>query len=371
MVTTERSGVYRYDPDYAIPPGETLAETLDTLGMTQAELARRTGLSTKHVNQIINGAAPISPETALMIEKVTKVPARLWNGLEVAYREFLSRQEEDAALESDVGWLADIPVKELIKRGYLGKGSSAVDQLRKVCEFFGVASRAAWEAVWHKPTAYRKSKAFTSDPGAVAAWLRIGELQAAEIECEPFDRAGLPAALQDIRGLTLEQDPGRWWPRLRNICSDVGVAVVAEPEIRGSRINGAARWLSPHKALIQLSLRHSWNDIIWFTFFHEAGHLLLHSKKETFINGREKHSGVEDEADAFAAQTVIPRRYEAELSQLRTLDDATRFAARLGIAPGIVVGRLQHDGRWSYTFGNGLKQRLKFTQALESEAEPK
>lgn len=351
----------RYEPDLVLPPGDTLEEVLDNIDMTQAELAKRTGLSTKHINQIVNGAAAITSETALLLERATGVSARTWSNLEVAYREYLSRQQEEERLAADLGWLDELPVKELIKRGCIAKRDRAIDTLRDVCRFFGVANRAAWDTLWHKPTVYRTSKAFTSDPGAVAAWLRLGEIHAAEIDCQPFDKAGLITALEDFRALTCDPDPARWWPGLVERCASIGVAVVGAPEIKGARINGAARWLAPDKALVQLSLRYHWNDIFWFTFFHEIGHLLIHSKKDAFINDQGKHSGAEQEADGFAAQILIPRRYEAELSEIVTLQQARDFAERIGIAPGVVVGRLQHDKRWLYNKGNDLKQRFEFT----------
>lgn len=352
---------HRYEPDLVLPPGNTLEEVLDSIAMTQTELAKRTGLSKKHINQIIHGAASITPETALLLERATGVAARTWSNLEVAYREFLLREEEESRLEADVDWLEELPVQELVRRGRIGKTNRPVDAVREVCKFFGVANRSAWQNLWHKPTAYRTSKAFTSNPGAVAAWLRIGELRAAEIQCKPFDKAGLIAALDDFRSLTRGPDPARWWPQLVQQCAAIGVAVVGEPEIKGARINGAARWLAPDKALVQLSLRHRWNDIFWFTFFHEIGHLLIHSKKDAFINDVGAHSGVENEADGFASQILIPRRAEAELGTIATLEQAQAFADRLGIAPGIVVGRLQHEKRWPYNKGNQLKQRFVFS----------
>ena len=84
---TSASGSGRaYTPDYAVSPGETLAEMLNERGMSQAELARRTGISTKHINLILKGSAPISPETALKLERVLNVSARVWNALEANYR---------------------------------------------------------------------------------------------------------------------------------------------------------------------------------------------------------------------------------------------------------------------------------------------
>lgn len=349
---------YSYEPDVILPPGETLSEVLGAIGMTQADLAKRTGLSTKHINQIVNASGPITTETALLLERATGVGARVWNNLEIAYREFESRQDAEQRLAADVDWLDELPIKELISRGLIPKSSSKIVLLESVCRFFGVANRVTWEELWHKPTAYRRSKAFASDPGAVSSWLRIGEIVAASIDCQPFSRRFLTEQLDDLRGLTRDTDPSHWWPLLVEKCAACGVAVVAKKEIKGARINGAARWLTPDKALVQLSLRYRWADIMWFTFFHEIGHLLLHSKKDTFINDQGAHSGVEQEADAFAAQVLIPRRYEADLAGITAERDVLEFADRLGIAPGIVVGRLQHDGRWPYNWGNDLKERF-------------
>ena len=355
--------LYEYTPEGVLAPGETLAEVLEELEMTQADLAKRTGLSPKHVNQIFNGAAPISPETSLRLEKATGVRARVWNNLETAYREHLSRLEEKKRLAKDVGWLKELPIKYLVKEKFLRGSSEETDLVRQVCEFFGVADRRTWEAVWHKPTAYRRSKAFASDPGAVAAWLRIGELEASTRECSTFSRDKVTGVLDDVRTLTCERDPSSWWPKLEDCLATAGIVVVAWPEVPGARVNGATRWISPNKALIQLSLRHRWSDIFWFTLFHEIGHLLIHGKKDTFINDRGPHSGAEQEADAFASRTLIPPKFEPRLGELMTNEDVTAFAAEIGIAPGIVVGRLQHDKRWPYKRGNDLKQRFVFVEA--------
>jgi HTH-type transcriptional regulator/antitoxin HigA len=350
---------YAYSPDLVFPPGDTLSEVLDDLGMTQTELARRTGLSTKHINQIIRGQVGITPETALLLEKATGIHAATWNRLEVAHQEFRSRQDEAKTLAADVGWLDLIPYKELVARGLVAASKDPIDRVRELCRFFGVANFAAWEAVWHKPTAYRTSAAFTSEPGAVAAWLRLGEIRAAAIATQPFDKAGLNSHLETFRALTRDPDPDSWWPKLTELCASIGVALVGEPEIKGARINGAARWLNSDKAIVQLSFRHKWSDIVWFTFFHEIAHLLIHSKKDAFINDdKTKHSGHEQEADAYASQLLIPRRREAELSQLVTNADVDAFAEDIGIAPGIVVGRLQFEHRWTYNRGVEFKQRF-------------
>ncbi|MDQ3690294.1 MAG: ImmA/IrrE family metallo-endopeptidase [Chloroflexota bacterium] len=350
-----------YEPDYATPPGLTLRSTLDSLGMTQADLAARTGLSLKHVNQVVQGVAPVTHETALLLEKVTGVPARIWNSLEATYRDRVLRMDDREVLASDAEWLSELPIKELVRRGRLPARADHATLVDEVCRFFGVANRTSWERVWRDPLAsFRRSTTLTSDAGAVAAWLRIGEIDAHSLDVKPFDARRFRQSLEEIRELTV-LSPEEFVPQLREACSRSGVALVFVPEIKGARCWGAARWLTPIKALIELSLRYKSDDHLWFSFFHEAAHLLLHGKKETYISTDRFSDPVEEEANAFAATFLIPRKYEARLRALR-LNEVREFADELGIAPGIVVGRLQKEGILGWDEGNSLKKRFAFRE---------
>jgi HTH-type transcriptional regulator/antitoxin HigA len=350
----------RYEPDSAVAPGGTLRSTLNALGMTQSDLAVRTGLSLKHVNQIVQGIAPITPETALMLERVTDVSARYWNSLEKTYRERLARSDDRTRLADDSGWLEELPIRELIQRGYLSARDDKGTQVEKACRFFGVADPDRWRDVWLKPLAsFRSSPTLAADPGAVAVWLRLGELEAMTIETKPFDPREFREALARIRTLTL-RDAGPALKALRRECAGAGVAVVFLSDIGKTRTSGAARWLTPSKALIQMSDRYKANDRFWFTFFHEAAHLLLHSKKQTFVDAEEIEGDAEEEANVFAANHLIPRRFESHLDDLHSDSDVRRFARELRIAPGIVVGRLQREEKWGWSRGNNLKRKLSF-----------
>lgn len=335
--------LYPYEPDYAVPPGEILSEVLEEQGMTQVELARRLGISVKHLNQVISGAASLSSELAILLERVTGVSARLWNGLEANYQDFKARLEESEELAPDVEWLKELPVKDMIKRGYIeDRRADPIGQLREVLAFFGVARRATFDDVCAS-AAYRKSKAYDSDPNAIAVWLRAGEREATDVECNPFDKGSFRTALTEARALTQLHDPSEWLRPLKTLCQDAGVALVLIPEIGKTRLSGAARWLSPEKALIQLSLRGRWAEAFWFTFFHEAGHILLHSKKRTFIDDGKDTDGLEEEANAFARDFLIPPRYLDQLATLKSSNAVRAFARDLGIGTGIVAGRLHKE----------------------------
>lgn len=363
-MTTEEKRLYPLgDTDWAVAPGETLQELLEERGMSQRELARRTGLSPKHVNKLLHGLVPLSADVAVRLERVTGTPARLWNALEAGYRSDLARIQSKRDLAADLTWLRDFPIGGLVERDILpAEPSDKVSRLEQLLAFFGVASVDAWDDVYAGlACAFRTTKAYEANPKALATWLRLGEIAAQGIYCEPYERKLLEAALPALRELTV-QDPDIVRERMRDICAACGVAVVFVPELPGSRASGVARWLTPAKALIQLSFRYRTDDHLWFTFFHEVAHVLKHGKTDVWIEATSSPDNPrEAEADTFSRDTLIPRTQASELTSLTTTDDVRRFARGIGIAPGIVVGRLQHDQLWGYSQGNDLKRRLSFS----------
>lgn len=360
---------YPFAPDYAFHPGETLGETLEELGMSQAELADRTGRPLKTINEIIQGKTAITADTALQLERATGVPSSFWNNAQRNYEAACARTAETRDLERGLKWLKSFPLKPLLKLGWIEEVEDEVGQLRALLSFFGVAGVAEWKALWQKPeVAFRKSLAFEAHPMAVASWLREGERRAQKTETKPYDKNCFVHALLAIRKLTTEE-PEDFEPKMKRLCADGGVAVIFVPEVTGTRAYGATRWITPEKAVLQLSLRGKWEDLLWFTFFHEAAHILKHGKKNVFIEAPEGTSDAairqkEEEANLFAADFLIPRE---ELRRLPadglTATHIRALAQKLGIAPGIIVGRLQHDKRIKFVQFNSLKRRFCFNSS--------
>jgi len=346
--------VHTFRPDYAVPPGETLRARLNEIGLSQSDLAIRSGLSAKHVNQIIKGLAPITHETAMTLELVTGTPAAMWNKLEARYRESLLRMKGRELDEDDKNWIRRLPIADLKRRGRLPQLTGG-ELFEAVLAFFGVADRAAWDRLWSKPaTSFRRSSKFKTSSEAVASWVRLGELESREIETAAYNATKFRAALRRIRAVTREPDIDE----AVRLCAEAGVALVFIKEIDKCRISGATWWSSPTRAVIALTDRGKAEDRFWFTFFHEAAHLLLHSKKETFIDYDGDDGALEGEADRFASELLIPPDKVEQLRQLSSIGDVQRFSEDLGIADGIVVGRLQHDELWPWEKGNQLKRRV-------------
>ncbi|OOO20239.1 addiction module antidote protein, HigA family [Rhizobium sophoriradicis] len=360
---TDRS--HNYHPDHCAPPGDLIQMYLDDLDISARELARRCGRSGKLLSEIIAGKAPIEPETALQLEKVLDVSASIWINMEANYRLHSARLSEEESLVDSYEWAKLFPIKELAERGYLRKVADRAAQVKEVLVFFGVGTVKACEEKIDEllQVDFRTTQKFTANRPALAAWLRIGERSAQAIESREYDRDAFLSALGQLRPLS-RTSLTEALPKIRDLCAHAGVAFVLEKPLPKTRASGASRWLSPRKALIQQSARYLTGDHFWFTFFHECAHLLLHSRKEIFIDidrGPGSATPVqEEEANLWASDFLIPASEMREFQKTFSGDEKeiTAFASRIKIAPGIVVGQLQHNGVLSHNKFNSLKERL-------------
>ncbi len=350
-------------PDVAIPPGEFLAETLRALGLSQAELARRAGRPVQVINEIVRGRKEITPETALQLERVLGVPAHIWTRLEADYRHVKARLEDQARLKDEIVLAERYPYAAMAAYGWVARSRDSLVRVTELLKFFGVAS------LRHVPqaecAAFRRSAKVDASPESLAAWLRQGEREAHRITTTVFKVGHLRAILPELRRLTT-RPPEAFQPRLRHFLADGGVAFAVVPHLPATGAYGATRWLGPDKALVQMSIRYRWDDIFWFSLFHEVGHLLLHERGDVFIEDRAGRGKQETEADAFARDLLIPpREYAAfvQRSDYRLRASVCSFARQQGIAPSLVVGRLQHDGRIPHSQLNGLRSRFAWVSA--------
>src|SRR5262245_31762217 len=271
-----------YEPETVAHPGETVVEYLEFNEWSQRDLARRTGLTPKTISEICNGKTPITPTTALAFEKVLGRPARFWISLQRQFDEAEARQR--AALKFDLwkDWVSKFPCSEMERYGWLKTEGPKQSTVEALLTFFGVSSPDSWESVWKaNNVAYRQTRKFHTSDEAVSAWVRASELLATEVEVGEFNESLLRSSLDELR-LQTRKRPENGIPKVEALCAAAGVALVFVPELRHTGISGCARWLSEKKALIGLTLRYKWEDQVWFTFFHELAHILLHKKEHSF-----------------------------------------------------------------------------------------
>lgn len=332
------------------PPGDTIQETIDTIGMSQNELAERMGKNIKNINRIIKGKESITQNTAIQLERVLGIPASFWLEREKEYRQEIAQIESEESLAESVMWLRELPIRAMRRLNWIPIAENEVQILKYVLGYFGVASPQQWQKIYLENSlsvSFRISLAHTRHPGAMSAWLRKGELQAQELKPKAFDKRRFRLALQKARKLA-QVHPPDFKERLQSLGSNAGVAIVFTPCLPQAPISGASRWImNTSVPLIQLSCRYKTNDTFWFTFFHEAAHILKHGKKDVFledVSGAKIDRKKEKEADAFASELLFPARAFERLAKEPLIDEdvVLAYAREFETHPAIVAGRLEY-----------------------------
>jgi HTH-type transcriptional regulator/antitoxin HigA len=324
----------QWTPGWATHPGEHLAEYIEANGWSQAEFARLAGLTPKLVSTIVKGTNPVTPYTAIKLERVLGVKAYIWMNLQANWDIFHARAAENSAPETK-WWLSHFPVKELKERGCLPDTKNEGVLLDALLRLFGAGTSAAYEAkVRALAVHHRQSKAHRGEESHVFTWLTLGEQKARRIELPPFDAGQFAQSVAEIRALTMET-PSTFQPRMSELCQKAGVALVFEPPIGKTCLFGSARWLDADRAIIQMSLRMKSNDHFWWTFFHEAAHIALHRGQNFLDDEKGVGDGAETEADAWAEEILVghDRFSQLKAAHPRTKAQVTAFAKKMAFIP--------------------------------------
>ncbi|MCA0387585.1 MAG: HigA family addiction module antidote protein [Bacteroidetes bacterium] len=349
----------QYFPQIAFHPGETLAEKLEELKMSNKEFAIRTGKPEKTITAIINGESSVTPDMAVIFENVLKIPAHFWMAKQRHFDEFKAREKRNELLKDSFSWMRKFPVNEMIKKGWFPEVKTTEGKTAALLNFFAVSSKSAWENYYlnqELKIAFRISLSHSKEPYAISAWLRKGEIEAEKLPSFEFSSGKLKSTLPELKKLMADH-PDDFFDKLRELLLSSGVKLVCTPCLPKAPINGATRWLAGDTPLIQISGRYKRNDIFWFTIFHEIGHILLHGKKDIFLENTDfQDKEKEEEADNFAIKWTLTKEQEKEvLADLPlTTGKICEYAVKFGTHPAIIVGRLQHEGFINHNVGANL-----------------
>lgn len=352
-----------FKPDWYTTPGDTILDILEHKELSSTEFASQINRSESFVNDLLDGEAEITAELAKELESTLGGSQSFWINREEVYKEEKERVESENLKK----WIKSLPVKEMENRGWIKAGS---DRINECLNFFGIKNLNQWnnlQANLLLDTSFRTSQSFTSDIGAVLTWLRYGELVADEMECDQWDEEKFEDTLNRIKPLTRKKKPSEFLPELIEECRKCGVAVVVAPTPMGCRASGATRVLEDGKSILLLSFRYLSDDHFWFTFFHEAGHIMMHRDGQGVILeqiGKKLHvDEKEKEANLFASEMLIPYMIQDELYSIRgNKRRIIQFAQKAGISPGIVVGQMQHRGIIDHKYLNSYKRRYNWDE---------
>jgi plasmid maintenance system antidote protein VapI len=352
-----------FQPLWASAPGETIAEILRRRRIDIQSFASDLGESEDYAECLLGGACAIDRSVAERLSGAIGGSVTFWLNREAQYREDVARLQGTKEQDDAVSWLRELPVRDMHSFGWITKFDDKVKQAKECLRFFGSSSILEWRSnvgAVQSVVAFRTSETFKSSPGAVAAWLRQGEIIADAMPCAKWDPKAFRAALQEMRKLTRTKDPAVFIPALRKLCAQCGVALVILRAPQGCRASGATKFIGKDKAMLLLSFRYRSDDHFWFTFFHEAGHLVLHDCSALFIEGAHFITTTEEqEADKFSEELLVPAEFQEEMRELpKDYKKIMRFAKKIGISPGIVVGQLQHADVFERDKMNFLKTRF-------------
>lgn len=351
------SQINQYTPDVVFHPAATLNEKLEEMGMSRKEFALRTGKPEKTIIAVLKEESSVTPEMAILFEKVTQIPARFWIDKQARYNEYNARVKHIDVIGEAEQWAHEFPYAEMAKLNWVPPARNAKDKAVILMNYFGVASHNAWGKLYLeselKVAAYTSLKQ-SHQPHAISAWLRQGEIQARQIEVSEFDVKKLKSTIPAMRKLMVEQ-PADFFRQLQSFCLQAGVVLLYTPKLPKVPLSGSTRWLN-NTPLIQLTARYNRNDSFWFTFFHELGHIILHGKKFISLENVDFAAAdptKEEEAHRFAVAYTFTIEQEKELLQNKpiTEQDIIDYAEKFDTHPAMIIGRLQHDGIIPYSVG--------------------
>lgn len=359
--------------DWGVHPGIFLNRYMQEHGIRQAELAERTGLTAKHVNQIVKQAVGITPDVAVLLETALGAPHRFWSRVGAEWDMHLSEQKSAQSLQEATMWVGGFDVTTLLEEDVIAPSDTMIERARKVLRFFGVATPAAFEATWVRPrVSFKRSQAYTVHGQNTALWLRLVERAAEGLDLEAdYSAAKLRKAAARVPAFTTMPFV-TGFEAAQAALAEAGVALVYVRQVPDTRVSAATWWVDGTPA-IGITERHKRPDIFWFSVLHEVGHLLLHPKRETFLDldkdkseAAEAENDFEREANEFAASVLFPKSARLRIAGAKTKQELMFLAADLNLGVAIVAGQHGHlTGDWR----TGGSLRTPFTNEDLDEIE--
>ena len=339
----------------ATPPGATIKEQLNDRGMSQKEFAVRMDMSEKHISKLINGEVQLTPEVAVRLELVLGAPAKFWNNLEAIYREKLIKAEAENAVDKDEEIAKKLPYNEMAKFGWVPETRVLKEKVVNLRKYFEVVELSLLENIQITKIACRRLAVTEKSDLALLAWAQEARIKAREIETAPINVKGLMNIIPKIRLMTVMKAK-EFSPKLKSMLAECGIALVFLPHLQGSFLQGAS-FIDGNKIVVGLTTRGKDADKFWFSLFHELAHIILGHIGQ--MNGISEDD--EQAANSWSGDTLIPGNDFAEFVDRKSFSASSirAFAEKQGIAPGIVVGRLQNEGCIKHNMLNELKDHYK------------
>jgi HTH-type transcriptional regulator / antitoxin HigA len=230
------------------------------------------------------------------------------------------------------------PIKEMLQRGW-------IESLTGTEKFFSQLPRSALSGVLLRASEHIRS-ARAMDEYALKAWIARVLIQSEKQDLPKYRSGTVTLGFMAELAKQSRQEHG---PLVaQNYLAKRGIALIVEPHLPQTYLDGAALLVFAQRPVIGMTLRYDRLDNFWFTLFHELAHISLHSDENyDFIDDLDvdpKSDPKEREADRLAGEALIPEKewLRSPASRLRSPQAAEHLAKKLGIHPAIVAGRMRH-----------------------------
>ena len=362
IMATKITGISR---DLLVHPGETIGDILIERGITQAELAARTGVTPAYVCNVIAGKKDISAKFAFALEYALGVSKTFWINLQANYDAELLEVNAPKTITDEERTARD-SLKEVVK--YLREikrmpGRESADEsilsLRKALRTSDISNLKQIVP----EGAFRMSSGSKTDPYVMGAWLRLCQIEGEYRSVESgFDIERIDELVEKIKNVmcTAGESPQK---ALKELFGKYGIDFSVVRNFRGAPVQGYISRKNDGTYQMVLTIRGAYADIFWFSLFHELGHIVNGdvSGSVSFIDYDEK-AETELKADAFASTRLIdPDAYESFVEKGDYALNAIRaFAESQNVRPYIVIGRLQWEKKLDYNRYSSEKVRYKW-----------
>lgn len=360
----------RTEPNWASPPGDTIARVIKTREIDPSEFADAVGLKAHEFEALLQGKLRLSQKLAEALVDQLGSTARFWLARDKDYIKEVARLGDAKIIGVDE-WAESMPVASMRRFGWLPADSRAkAVRNDALLSFFDCKNIQEWGQRYSAgvgAVAFRTSLAFASDGMATLVWLRAGEAQVPPRPNACFDRDEFERILPSLKRVSAFKHPATILQRLREACGRVGVTITTARAPDGCRASGASWFDAEGRPVIHLSFRHLSEDHFWFTFFHEAAHVILHGQNHIDGEGvaamNSDTEAQESEANAYAQDLLLPDEIRHDLVRRQTLSAKTVIqAARAArVTAGVVVGQLEKAGVLQHGKLSYLKHRYRWS----------
>ena len=336
------SNYFEYNDKIVFHPGYYVKEIIEDSGVTQEDFAKRLDTTPKNLSLLVRGEQSLSIDMAIKLSRMLGTSIAYWLNLQNLYDTLYAESISENTLVREKEILAILDYRYFISNFGLPKHTGKInDRVVSLRQFLNVSSLTVLENN-RLAVSFRTESTGVSDEDRIKAnaMVQIATNKAISEKTCKFNKKKFNEAVNSILGLTREHEV--FFGIAKKSFADAGVKLVAIPNISDSRINGATKKIGD-SIMLMVNDRGSYGDSFWFTMFHEIGHIM----NSDYGISLEFDDGIKESiADEYARNKLIPRDKYIEFVSKEDYSSRKirKFANDIERDPGIVVGRLIHDG---------------------------